>query len=128
MVFGKEPLITFIRSKRHGCSKGSKGHARIGTVSGKLKDEYLKPGMFLVMVGIKNVTLGDYDEQLNIIQKYLDSNQTKQQLLTFSEASPFCHQIPKTPRNVGIQVDIRSITRIDTVNQNFHCRLLLKFV
>jgi len=128
MVFGARPDITFKRCKGSGLNKENKGHARISTVSRKLQDEGLKPGMFLIMVGIKNVTLSDYEEQLNIIQKQLDLKKTNTQQLTFCEASPFHHWLHKTPRNVGIKVEIRSITRIDTVNQNFHCRLLLKFV
>lgn len=128
MVFGDQPDITFTRGKGRGFYKEYRGHARISSVSRKLQDEGLKAGMFLILVGIKNVTLSDYEEQINIIQKHLDLDKTKAQQLTFCEASPFHHWLHKTPRNVGIKVEIRSITRIDTVNQNFHCRLLLKFV
>lgn len=128
MVFGDQPDITFTRGKRRGCNEENKRHARIFTVTRRLQDEGLKPGMFLIMVGIKNVTLSDYEEQLNIIKKHLDSDKTKARQLTFCDASPFHHWLHKTPRNVGIKVEIRSITRIDTVNQNFQCRLLLKFV
>jgi len=128
MLFGAEPDITFARYKRHGCREDTKGFAQIASVSCKFQYGGLKPGMFLIMVGNKNVTLSDYDEQLKLIHKHVDSSNTQYYKLTFCEASPFHYWLPKTPHNVGVKVEIRSITAIDTVNQNFNCRFLLKFV
>lgn len=128
MLFGVKPELTFVRGRRDCWRKDAKGFAQIATLSFKLQDKGLKPGMFLIMVGIKNVTLSDYDEQLEIIHKHLGSGKTLDRKLTFCEASPFHYWLPETPRNVGIRVEIRSITDIDTVNQNFNCRLVMKYV
>jgi len=128
MLFGEVPDITFVRGSRGGCSKHDKGFAQIDTLARKFQVKGLKPGMHLIMVGIKNVTLSDYDEQLKLIHKHVDSGNTSYHKLTFCEASPFHYWVPKTPRNVGIKVEIRNITTIDTIHQSFNCRLLLKFV
>jgi len=127
MVFGLHPDITFKRCRRPGDSDKSKGFARIGSLSPGLRELGLKPGMHLLMIGKKNVSLCDYDEQNEIIKRQLELKD-REQMVTFCEASPFHHWIPGTPYVLGIRIEIRGITTIDTVHQNFNCRLVLKFV
>lgn len=107
---------------------GDLGHARIKAVSSKMHDRGLRKGMFLIMVGYKNVAFSDYDQQIECIKYYQDYRnlfQSKDFLLQFSAASPFNYWLPNTPRNVGIKVEIRNILMIDTVRQSFDCRFFM---
>jgi len=130
MVFGSNQEITFYRWMRPNC----KGHARVKTVNSNLQSKGLKPDMFLLMIGKKNVFLCDFDEQNEILRSQLELKDQKfpdssyQQVLTFCEASPYHHWIPGTAHNVGIRAEIRAITAISTVEQNFNCRVSLKYV
>jgi len=70
MWLGAEPDIILEKCCR---AKDTKGHARISAVSRVLQKKGLKKGMYLIVIGIQNVTLSSYDRQMTIIDEYANA-------------------------------------------------------
>jgi len=107
---------------------------RCSSVCSKLKKQGLREDMWLLMVGKRVTYLMEYEQQIKFLVSMLElssKNKAKKPkegiLLTFSESSPFHHQIEGIPHCVGVRSDIHSIYNINTVKQTFDCRLCLHF-
>jgi len=144
----EEKELTFYKHKRksattqkHWPKHGGREYLRVETVSPGLLEQGLRTDMWIIMIGTRHVALSPAERQKNILGSMMDGLKKIKEKggvkadkaergipATFCAADPMRWWIPNTPRALGVWVQIRGITNIDTLHQSFDSRLFFRFV